>query len=157
MGAASGNSTFYNCSTNAAAGGAVNVALYSGTGTVGFGQNTFEANVALVGGAISVVDANETNQTPFYLEGNSFGENCFVIPAFVLHYVRVVIFLFTVLLPACNGAIYGVGNAVNNGDTKDGDTVNSLQSYNNNFLSIKGCPQQNVMGPCQGAAGQCPT
>ena len=58
---------------------------------------------------------------------------------------------------ACNGAVYGVGSAVSNGDTQGADTVQRLISSNNNFLSVKGGPSQTVLGPCEGAPGQCPT
>ena len=59
---------------------------------------------------------------------------------------------------ACNGAIYGVGSAINNGDTKGGDAVQTMYSIQNNFITVKGCPAQTVLGPCiEGSPGQCPT
>ena len=53
-------------------------------------------------------------------------------------------------------AIAGVGNAVNNGDTKGGAAVRTLLSITNNFAYVKGCVAQTVLGPCEGDAGQCP-
>jgi hypothetical protein len=124
------DSTFLNSTTTASAGGAVNTQVFTGTGAMGFGNNVFESNIAIVGGAISIVDVNATNDVTVYMQGNTF---------------------------ACNGALYGSGHAVNNGDTKGNDAAKTLLSIQNNFVFIKGCPPQTVLGPCQGDPGQCPT
>lgn len=147
-----GNSTFTNNSAPNAAGGAISYIIQSGTGALGIANSVFSANVALVGGAVSVVDGNETNLTPLYLNENTFGEG----GGACSHPVTCLLSPRWPHPAACNGAVYGVGNAVNNGDTKDGDTVKLLQSTENNFLNIKGCPPQTVLGPCVGEPGQCP-
>jgi len=48
--------------------------ITSGTGALAFGYNKFTNNIAVVGGALSIVDGNETNDTPLYIQGNTFGE-----------------------------------------------------------------------------------
>ena len=165
-----GNSSFSNCSTSGAAGGAITIAIASGNGAAGVGDSLFSGNVAVVGGAISAYDGNETNTATIYLQGNTFGEGGRggqdggallrlerrAPPPAALPTARRIRVRPLPPPAACNAAIAGVGNAVNNGDTKGGAAVRTLLSITNNFAYVKGCAAQTVLGPCEGDAGQCP-
>ena len=69
------NSSFKNCSTTRAAGGAIAILISSGNGAIAVGSTVFSENLAAFGGAISIYDGNETNTASLYLEGNTFGQS----------------------------------------------------------------------------------
>jgi hypothetical protein len=142
-----------------------NLQIESGTGAIGIGDSNFELNAAMVGGAMSFIDANETGTTPLYVQvrvrcacgsWEPQGSSEQGTPTVEQRRIRsLCLLLLQSCTFVCNGAVVGSGNAINNGNTQ-GDNMANLAVVTSNFMHSAGCAVQDVLGECEGAPGQCP-